>query len=122
VGPVRLRRGRRTGWRCADHDHYTRSAAAVRQRCHLGGCCHIEHRLGDVDRRYPTWRDLYGFTVFSYSDLVVAQASWTTTVAAYADWNALIGIISPPTGVTGYLLDESGNILTDESGNRLTAP
>jgi hypothetical protein len=72
--------------------------------------------------RYPTWRDLYGFTVFSYSDLVVAQASWTTTVAAYADWNALIGIISPPTGVTGYLLDESGNILTDESGNRLTAP
>jgi hypothetical protein len=30
-------------------------------------------------------------------------------------------IITPPT-VTGYLLDEAGNVLTDEAGNRLTAP
>jgi hypothetical protein len=72
--------------------------------------------------QYPTWRDLYGFTVFSYSDLVVAQASWATTVVAYATWNALLGVITPPTPITGYLLDESGNFLTDESGNRLTAP
>jgi hypothetical protein len=77
---------------------------------------------GDVVTSNTDWRDLYGFTVFSYSDLVVAQASWATTVAAFATWNALLGVITPPTSVTGYLLDESGNFLTDESGNRLTAP
>lgn len=72
--------------------------------------------------RYTAWADLSGLFGATYDSLTAQYVTWAGVMAAYASWTALVGgtdIPTPP--VTGYLLDEAGNVLTDESGNRLTA-
>jgi hypothetical protein len=81
--------------------------------------------LGNADwltvvARYPTWADLSNQLTLTSSWVEVAAhySSWSSAVSTYATWTALLAGSSAP-GVV-HLLDEAGNILTDEFGNELT--